>query len=518
MKSSFLHSLFPHMVVLTTLAFFVLFPTRHADALYSELHSLMAYEASFISGSPSEIRVYAGAPKTSVAPGSGICAGAYDEDAERDPRLTSGVSTWWGLLNWGTHFWNPAEGPGGGLLKTVETFPVNLEGRNAYQRARQLYETAKVLYGEDPPAAYHLLGRVVHLLTDMATPAHVHLDVHIADTSETGDDSLEEYTASRYVSPGLPAGLAAFETDFPLESLSSADLTNLADGGYPGEPLLFRLFYSMAETAGGFDSDDADGSLDKGCRRGKSVPVLHTDLTGAVLYGTGCDVRIPSRVFQMSPSRDKFVIPVWVFNAITGTGRFEGIRLDFADATEFHPLSEFSRTDIGDSDISMISNSLIPPALEHISALYRLFWDETHPAMRYDEMPLISFHSGAKALQINRPAPLEVELDIAPGSWNEAEVEAYLWLEFPVEDVNQKVYFDGQWKIFAAHSELRPVAQSFSLTPAQGSLLRLLDDTALLPEITLRLNLCADRALDGLYSPDESVCSSIEIQIQGEFD
>jgi hypothetical protein len=248
-----------------------------------------------------------------------------------------------------------------------------------------------------------------------------------------------------------------------------------------------------------------------------TIPVLHTDLTGTVLYGKGCEFPLLSKAFQMSQSRDKFVIPSWLLNIITGTGRFEGIRLDFADATEVHSLSEFSRTDIGDFDISRISNSLIPPALEHISALYRLFWDETHPSMGYDEVPLISFQKGAKILQINRPAPLEVELDITPRSWNEAEVEAYLWLEFPVEDVNQKVYFDGQWKIFASHSELRPVAKSFSLTPAQGSLLRLLDDTALLPEITLRLNLCADRALDSLYSPGESVCSSIEIQIQGKF-
>lgn len=501
----------------TALAFFVLFPTRQADALYPELHSLMAYEASFIAGSPSEMRVYAGQPKTSVAPGSGICAGAYDEDADRDPRLTSGVPTWWGLLNWGTHFWNPAGGPEGGLLEMVETFPVNLEGRNAYQRARELYGTAKALYDADPPAAYHILGRVVHLLTDMATPAHVHLDVHIADTSKTGDDSLEEYTASRYVFPGLPAGLTAFETDFPLGDLASTDLTDLTDGGYPGEPLLFRLFYSMAETAGGFDSDDADGSLDKGRRRGKSIPVSHTDLTGTVLYGPACEFPLPTKVFQMSPSRDKFVIPDRVFNAITDIGLFEGIRLDFSEATEVHPLSEFSRTDIGDSDISRISNSLIPPALEHISALYRLFWEDTHPAMRYDEVPLISFQNGAKVLRINRPAPLEVELDITPRSWNKIEVEAYLWVEFTVEGVNYQSYFDGQWETFAAPSELRPVGQSFSLIPAEGSLLRLLDDTTLLPEITLRLNLCADSALDGRYSPAESVCSSIEIQIQDEF-
>jgi len=502
------------MVVLTALVFFVLFPAGHAEALYPELHSLMAYEAAFINGSPSEMSVYVGGPKTAVTPGGGICAGAYDEDAERDPRLTSGVSTWWGLLNWGTHFWNPAGGPEGGLLETVETFPVNLEGRNAYQRARELYGNAKALYSEDPPAAYHLLGRVIHLLTDMATPAHVHLDVHISDAGETGDDSLEEYTASRYVFPGLSAGLAGFEADFPLGDLASTDLTDLADGGYHGEPLLFRLFYSMAEAAGGFDSDDADGSFDKGWRRGRSIPVLHKDLTGAVLYGTGCEFPIPSKVFQMSPSRDKFVIPYWFFKAITGTGQFEGIRLSFADSTEVHKLSEFSRTDIGDSDISRISSSLMPPALEHISALYRLFWDETHPSMRYDEVPLISFHRGAKALQINRPAPLEVELDIAPRSWNEAEVEAYLWLEFPVEGSNRKFYFDGQWKTFAATSELRPVGQSFRLQAVEGALLRLLDDTTLLPEITLRLNLCADSAPDSRYSPAESVCSSIEIQIR----
>jgi len=61
------------------------------------------------------------------------------------------------------------------------------------------------------------------------------------------------------------------------------------------------------------------------------------------------------------------------------------------------------------------------------------------------------------------------------------------------------------------------VGPSFRLAAVEGALLRLLDDTTLLPEITLRLTLCADSALDNRYSPAESVCSSIEIQIREEF-
>jgi len=474
----------------------------------------MAYEATLIDGLPSELRVYAGEPKNSVnSIRDSICAGAYDEDADRDPRLTTGISTWQGLFNWGTHFWKPDAGPEGGLLEKVGDFPVNLEAKNAYQRARDLYADAKAVYSDDPQTAYHLLGRVVHLLTDMATPAHVHLDVHISGASKTGDDSLEEYTAALYVSPGLSAGRAAFESDFPVSGLLPSAYRNLPEGGQPGEPFLFRLFYDMAKTAEGFDSDDADGSFDRGSRRGKSVVMLNNDLLEAVLLCSGREFPLPLWAYQLSPSRNKFVLPDSVFNLLIDTGRCEGIRLNFPHASVVYTLSNFTSTDIGDSDTFRISNSLIPRALENIAGLYRLFWDETHPSMLYDESPLISFQNGAGFLQIYRPEPLEVELDIAPNGWNATEVEAYLWVEFPVDGENKRFYFDGQWNPFTVPSEIRPGAGPVRLGKIEDASLRILDETSLMPEISFRLNLCVDRVLDSHYSPSESVCSSIAIRL-----
>lgn len=492
-----------------------LLPIEKVDAFYAELHSLVAYEAALINGVPTEVGVYIGEPKYAVSSvRNSVCAGAYDEDADRDPRLTSGISAWIGSLNWGTHFWNPDAGPDGGQLLKVGDIPVNLEAKNAYQRAKDLYASAKEAYRDDPETAYYLLGRVVHLLTDMATPAHVHLDVHISDASRTGDDSLEEYTAAHYVSPGLSAGRTAFEADFPILTLLPADYRNLADGGQPGEPFLFRLFYDMAQAAKDIDSDDADGFFDRGFRRGRSVPISHRDLQSAVLLCSGREFTLPPMVYKLSPARKKFVFPNWVFNFIRSFNMVEGIRLDFSDASELFELSDFSKTDIGDADLIQPGDSLISHAIENVAALYRLFWDETHPSIVYDESPIISFQADEKILSVNRPDPIDVRFNIDPQGWDGTEVEAYLWAEVAIDGTYRRFYFDGQWTPFSAISEMKPASEPFKLATMEDAVLWILNETSMMIETTFMLNLCVDKKIDGWYSPAESLCNGMMIQIK----
>ncbi|MBW2148040.1 MAG: hypothetical protein JRG73_17260 [Deltaproteobacteria bacterium] len=84
-----------------------------AYAMPPRVHSLIAYEASFLPDVPSEIGIYIGDPENCLqTPTDTICQGAYDEDDDRDPRMNpQNIFTWLGLFNWGTHFWNPDGGP-----------------------------------------------------------------------------------------------------------------------------------------------------------------------------------------------------------------------------------------------------------------------------------------------------------------------------------------------------------------------------------------------------------------------
>ena len=154
---------------------------RPAIALPSRVHAILAYEAARMPAVPAEIGsdAYVGTPDNPIDDDRDdtLCEGAFDEDYDRTPRSifdlldVSNPNLVWG---WGSHFWNPAAGPDAGQLLILNPPPP----QNAYQRGAMLYRQAVDLYPTDPAGAYYRLGRVVHLLTDMATPAHTHLDVH----------------------------------------------------------------------------------------------------------------------------------------------------------------------------------------------------------------------------------------------------------------------------------------------------------------------------------------------------
>lgn len=489
------------------------FRAQSADALYAELHSLIAGESTLVGSVPSETHVYSGDyPYCLYSARDNLCKGAYDEDADRDPRLSSGLDTWFGLLNWGTHFWQPDAGPDGGLLMTVGSIPVNLEHQNAYERAWSLYQSAVGTYDADPSGAYYILGRVAHLLGDMATPAHVHLDPHISDADSTGDDSFEEYTAWQYIL-GIPPEqqIANFEVVFPHDSLVPVQVEDLSDGGYPEEPPLYRLFYSMAEMSSNYDSDDADGKTDCGVRRGVSVKMTHNDLEAVYAIGEDFSVGRIYEGYRLSPERSKFILLNSTLKDIeTELPSFYAVGLVFDDGLELHLLSEFDKTDIGDDDLSPIADTLLAAAIEHTAALYRMFWTETHPSLG-GRLPEIVLNHGNHILAVARPAPLDVPLDIIPKDWEGVKVEVYAWIELTTDGNRTMAYYDGTWKPFDNLDGMRPIASSYGLPAINGGTWRILDSTSSLTDMRLSLNICIDRKNDDRLTPSESVCDGIVV-------
>lgn len=490
-------------------------PAARSAAFYPELHALLAYEASLIEGVPSEISSYVGEPGNYLSNyNDTICRGSYDEDADRDPRLADGYLVWWGLLNWGTHFWQPSAGPAGGLLEQVGGVPVNVEHRNAYQRAGELYSYAKDLYPLDPTAAYYQLGKVVHLLGDMAVPAHVHLDPHITDSFAAGDESLEEYTAARYVFPGKETGLMLFESDFPASLLQIADHETLPDGGFSEEPALFRIFYSMATLSAYFDSDDADGSTDAGVRRGSGIHIGHPNITGVSAFGPSGEVPLQGG-YQLSSKRSKFILLNSTIRELeTGVPLYEGVRLEFPDGGESRYLSEFLLTDIGDDDSALIAGMVIPAALANISSLYKLFWTETHPSLQQDNLHIM-INKGEHRSNVIKPAPLELIIDIESGGWNNIRAEVFVWVTSLVSGNRIRRYYDGhQWTPYEEVSEIRPLYPDVTLGDVHDLRWRVLDDTSFLPDAVYILTICIDRTADGFYSTSDSMCRGIPISVE----
>jgi hypothetical protein len=241
--------------------------------LSTGIHSMITEEAAQLNGIPQEI----------VDNITIIRQGSIDEDEDRNPLDNFPwdileIERWEGFFNWGSHFWNPEAGPNGGILADIHCtspclltleftdFLVNFDGMNAYQRASYLMEEAVQFHSSgNLSAAYDNLGRIAHLLEDMGTPAHVHLDWHVwyVFCEECDSDSYEDYMHS------YEGDTTTFEATFvtPYSPLTPVDVTTLGDGGYSGTDDLFRLFYNMAITSKDYDSDDAFGNDDAGSRR-----------------------------------------------------------------------------------------------------------------------------------------------------------------------------------------------------------------------------------------------------------
>jgi hypothetical protein len=366
-----------------------------ASALPSRVHAVLAYEAAQMPGVPAEFASAAviGSPDNPAGDdrGNSICEGAFDEDYERVPRTIfdlldlSNPDLIWGQ---GSHFWNPAGGPFGGRLRVFNPPPA----QNAYERGTMLYAEAVARYGRDPARAYYLLGRVSHLLTDMATPAHTHLDPHVSDKLASlldieilSVDCFERYLGWHYVtrldmpSDPDPTGRLRFEEDFIAEPIEPVRPIYLSDGGHPHLGDLYKLFYSMARRAERWDSNDRDGTGSAGVGGGsirwhQKVDVAFFDAATVQVWEVpheGPRVRIEPIGFVGSarillPDRS-YAGARWIRVVHDGT------------SVLLRPKRIEGFGQIADVDCERIAADLMPAAIAHTAALYRLFWRDTHP-------------------------------------------------------------------------------------------------------------------------------------------
>ena len=343
---------------------------------------------------PAEIGndTYVGTPDNPIGDDrdNSLCEGVFDEDYDRTPRSifdlldVSNPNLIWG---WGSHFWDPAAGPEAGQLPVLNPPPP----QNAYQRGAMLYSQAVERYPTDHAGAYYLLGRVVHLLTDMATPAHTHLDVHVADglagivdAPMLAADSLEQYLSSGYVtrldmpSDPDPTGRLRFEQDFVAAPIDAVALIYLSDGGHPSLGDLYKIFYSMARQSARWDSNDSDGTGPQGIGGGslrwfREIDVAFSD---------------PATIEVWEVNKDGYQARVEPIAAV-GQARIllphelaDSSRITIShDGTEtVLPASQIGKLgQIADAGCLRMARDLMPKAIAHTEALYRLFWRDTHP-------------------------------------------------------------------------------------------------------------------------------------------
>jgi hypothetical protein len=118
----------------------------------------------------------------------------YTDDLCIDPPKNPGVWGWCNDISTARdHFWNPDTNTG--YADELGTF------WTAYAKAYDYWEKAKNKYRSgdvyEKSQAYELLGAVTHLLSDMASVAHVQVDSHIDNVFNTkcldGEDSFEKY-------------------------------------------------------------------------------------------------------------------------------------------------------------------------------------------------------------------------------------------------------------------------------------------------------------------------------------
>jgi hypothetical protein len=143
---------------------------------------------------------------------------------------------------------------------------------NAYERGAWLFNQAVREYDPESPAySYYLLGKVSHLLVDVATPAHVHLDIH--GVPGNGDDSYETYMKRYDYVEYSNTALEQFRIDYVEPyNLSPVNPSELHHGGHPERDELYRLFWNMATLAAAYDSDDVNGTMTQGSMRFCSGP------------------------------------------------------------------------------------------------------------------------------------------------------------------------------------------------------------------------------------------------------
>jgi subtilisin family serine protease len=205
--------------------------------------------------------------------GSSVIEGTWEEDEDE-----YAVVRWWDKDSSVNHFWDPDAGYNAGLRTIIlEPFlntPLLREPDSNLTQAEQWWKDALQAYRSTPskPAlAYYYLGRVVHLLGDLAVPEHVHNDLHLGGARIPNTDLhllkneysnyemytrmyYRDYTATEADRRRGPLRVAALPLEFP-------SYPDAPSGGY--DPFLARLFYNQAQFTQFFDSSHFAGNSEE---------------------------------------------------------------------------------------------------------------------------------------------------------------------------------------------------------------------------------------------------------------
>ena len=288
------------------------------------------------------------------------------------------------------HFWDPDGDYNSGL--NLELLDLGIQ-QSALTTAQSRFSQAIVQYNMgNLTNAYYWLGRTAHLLMDMSVPAHVQLDQHLfpSDNYEDFVGSWEfHYKHIDYSSPNtyLPTPPYAIYNGSTPEWFNE-DLTN--------------LFYSLANYADQFDSDDVDGESSlygngKYRLMNNSLDPDRTFVTAYKLSSFGTEARL-----LIEGTDYEIVVCNWSSDAtIVYTDSFyneiflyplEGVRVYYTDG---------SSTDYIDQDLydvpwavvgELFQSQLQARAIGYTAGIYQLFWSIVNPIVEdnyeeNDDMP-----------------------------------------------------------------------------------------------------------------------------------
>lgn len=207
-----------------------------------------------------------------------VSQGAWDEDhcatAIYPP---AGI---WCLpaFNGGYHSWDPDMGEFWSEPSLWPGFGSGLSRANLlFSNAVETYQSGNLA------AAYLWLGRSIHMLSDISTPAHVNLDTHLPRDEDSYELWLSEdgHLNTRSWINANPAGSMWIQDfkELPIWEELTGDLQNqleeaskfygeresgqvLWELGPVGEDaVIFRLMYLLAEEADNWDSNDVSGEM-----------------------------------------------------------------------------------------------------------------------------------------------------------------------------------------------------------------------------------------------------------------
>jgi|GEM_PF-1795215 len=149
------------------------------------------------------------------------------------------------------HFWDPDHSISDGLYTPAfGTF------KSAINKASDWWNIAINNFPDNASKSYYALGRVVHLLSDMGVPDHVHLDPHLDGTDFINYNDIsnyEEYTKLYFRNyTNASAYPIDIQKDLPLAQ--PADPAWFSGVSISDDYSLTKLFYNFAQFTQHFDS------------------------------------------------------------------------------------------------------------------------------------------------------------------------------------------------------------------------------------------------------------------------